>query len=138
MRMFVNRRRELAFLNQLLVRERPGPGQLILLYGRRRIGKTALLRYWATQTGIAATYWVAERELPTYQRRRFYARLRMRAFRRESPRGKAESKKLKDETMALPVFQLSAFDFCFPSRRDERAASAALAHRRGYLRTHVL
>lgn len=73
--MFINRTQELAFLDQLLTRERPGPGQLVLLYGRRRVGKTALLRHWAGQAGIAATYWVAERELPTYQRRRFYARL---------------------------------------------------------------
>lgn len=73
--MFINRTQELAFLDQLLTRERPGPGQLVLLYGRRRVGKTALLRHWAGQAGIATTYWVAERELPTYQRRRFYARL---------------------------------------------------------------
>ncbi|RRR74477.1 MAG: ATP-binding protein [Candidatus Viridilinea halotolerans] len=73
--MFINRTQELTFLSSLLTRERPGPGQLVLLYGRRRVGKTALLRHWATQCGVAATYWVAERELPTYQRRRFYARL---------------------------------------------------------------
>lgn len=73
--MFVNRTHELAFLDQLLTRERPGPGQLVLLYGRRRIGKTALLRHWATNCGIQATYWVAERETATYQRRRFFARL---------------------------------------------------------------
>ena len=73
--MFFNRTHEIAFLNQLLTRERPGPGQMVLLYGRRRVGKTALLRHWASQAGIAATYWVAERELPMYQRRRFYARL---------------------------------------------------------------
>lgn len=73
--MFVNRIRELAFLDQLLVRERPGPGQLVLLYGRRRVGKTALLRHWASRSGIPATYWVAEREVPTYQRQRFYARV---------------------------------------------------------------
>ena len=73
--MFVNRIRELAFLTQLLTRARPGPGQMVLLYGRRRIGKTALLRHWATQCGIPATYWVAERETAHYQRRRFFARL---------------------------------------------------------------
>jgi AAA+ ATPase superfamily predicted ATPase len=73
--MFVNRQAELAFLNSLLTRSRPGPGQLILLYGRRRIGKTALLRHWASTSGIPSTYWVAERELATMQRRRFSARL---------------------------------------------------------------
>lgn len=73
--MFINRTRELAVLSQIVARERPGPGQLVLLYGRRRIGKTALLRHWSAQSDIPATYWVAERELPDYQRRRFYARL---------------------------------------------------------------
>jgi AAA+ ATPase superfamily predicted ATPase len=73
--MFVNRTRELAFLNTLLIRERPGPGQLVLLYGRRRIGKTALLRHWATTAEVPATYWVAERELAALQRQRFFARL---------------------------------------------------------------
>lgn len=73
--MFVNRHSELAFLNSLLTRKRPGPGQLVLLYGRRRIGKTALLRHWATNSDVPATYWVAERELATLQRRRLYARL---------------------------------------------------------------
>lgn len=73
--MFVNRTQELRFLNNLLTRKRPGPGQLVLLYGRRRIGKTALLRHWAIQSGIPATYWVAEKELPTLQRRRFFARI---------------------------------------------------------------
>ncbi len=73
--MFVNRARELAFLASLLTRERPGPGQMVLLYGRRRIGKTALLRHWATTAGVPATYWVAERELAPLQRQRFFARL---------------------------------------------------------------
>jgi len=73
--MFVNRARELAFLTTLLTRDRPGPGQLVLLYGRRRIGKTALLRHWATQADVPVTYWVAERELAPFQRRRFFARL---------------------------------------------------------------
>jgi AAA+ ATPase superfamily predicted ATPase len=73
--MFVDRVRELTFLNTLLARERPGPGQLVLLYGRRRIGKTALLRHWATHSGVPATYWVAEKELAPLQRRRFFARL---------------------------------------------------------------
>jgi len=36
--MFVDRERELAFLNQSLARE--DQGQMILLYGRRRVGKT--------------------------------------------------------------------------------------------------
>ncbi len=67
---FVNRVREFAFLDNLLTRSRPGPAQLILLYGRRRVGKTVLLRYWAerSQQMIGPgqpptyTYWAAEKE----------------------------------------------------------------------------
>src|SRR5262245_40503398 len=43
MAMFIDRHAELDFLQNVLTRTRPGPGQLILLYGRRRVGKTALL-----------------------------------------------------------------------------------------------
>ena len=38
--MFVNRPEELEFFDKLLARRRPGPAQLVLLYGRRRVGKT--------------------------------------------------------------------------------------------------
>jgi hypothetical protein len=64
------RKQELHFLNDILTRRKPGPAQLILVYGRRRIGKTVLLRHWAeqAQTLLAQeqapgyTYWVAEKE----------------------------------------------------------------------------
>lgn len=46
--MFVDRTDELAMLEQLLNRQRGG--ELLLLYGRRRVGKTALLRHWATHS----------------------------------------------------------------------------------------
>jgi AAA+ ATPase superfamily predicted ATPase len=67
--MFVDREQELAFLNQLLTRKRPGPAQLVLLYGRRRVGKTALLKHWAEQSGLPHTYWVAAKEPAPLQRR---------------------------------------------------------------------
>jgi AAA+ ATPase superfamily predicted ATPase len=57
--MFIDRRAELDFLQHVLTRTRPGPGQLILLYGRRRVGKTALLRHWAEHSGLPWTYWMA-------------------------------------------------------------------------------
>ena len=41
--MFVDRQEELDFLNNLLTRNRPGPAQLALLFGRRRVGKSELL-----------------------------------------------------------------------------------------------
>jgi uncharacterized protein len=72
---FVNRQEELAFLNQLLTRKRPGPAQLILVYGRRRVGKTALLSHWVEQSGLPYTYWVADKEPPAAQRRGLAARL---------------------------------------------------------------
>lgn len=73
--MFVDRIQELGFLNSLLTRERPGPAQLVLLYGRRRVGKTELLLHWAQNSGVPFTYWAAERESPTMQRNRLFARL---------------------------------------------------------------
>lgn len=73
--MFVDREPELAFLNSLLTRGQPGPAQLILLYGRRRIGKTVLARHWADSTGLLTTYWAAEPEPAALQRRKLYARM---------------------------------------------------------------
>lgn len=71
--MFVDRQEELAFLNRLLTRQRPGPAQLVLLYGRRRVGKTALLHHWAEQSNLKYTYWVADKEPPNLMRRSLMA-----------------------------------------------------------------
>jgi AAA+ ATPase superfamily predicted ATPase len=73
--MFVDRQAELAFLNSVLERNRPTVAQFILLYGRRRVGKTVLLRHWAEQTGVPHTYWAAEKEPAPLQRRKLFARL---------------------------------------------------------------
>lgn len=73
--MFVNRKRELAFLNNLLTRKFPGPAQLTLLYGRRRVGKSELLLQWAAQCGVPYTYWVAEKMSAAMQRQHFFSRL---------------------------------------------------------------
>lgn len=73
--MLIERQNELAFLNSLLTRSRPGPAQLVLLYGRRRVGKTALLRHWAAQASLPATYWAAEKEPAGLQRRKLLAAL---------------------------------------------------------------
>src|SRR5947208_3487525 len=85
--MFVDRQEELAFLNRLITRKKPGPAQLILLYGRRRVGKTELLHHWAEQSGLSYTYWVANKESAALQRRSLFARL-----------------------MAMPEEQATAFD----------------------------
>ena len=73
--MFVDREQELAFLNDLLIRRHPGPAQLVLLYGRRRIGKSELLLHWAQQSGFKYAYWEAIKESATMQRTHLFARL---------------------------------------------------------------
>ena len=73
--MFVDREQELAFFNRITTRQRPGPAQLILLYGRRRIGKTELLLHWSQQSGLPTTYWTAEKEPAALQRRKLFAAL---------------------------------------------------------------
>ena len=73
--MFVDREKELAFLQSIVTRAHPGPAQLILLYGRRRVGKTALLLHWCAQAGIPATYFAVEKEPAALQRRKLYAQL---------------------------------------------------------------
>ncbi len=73
--MFVDRQAELAFLSSVLERERPTTAQFILLYGRRRVGKTVLLRHWAETSGRPHTYWAAEKEPAPLQRRKLFARV---------------------------------------------------------------
>ena len=78
---FVNREKELAFLNRLLEQTDQRGGQFVLLYGRRRVGKTRLLRHWIAQTDLPATYWVAEKENSAMQRRKFIAEFEQRPLR---------------------------------------------------------
>jgi AAA+ ATPase superfamily predicted ATPase len=73
--MFVDRKRELTFLNDILARRHPGPAQMILLYGRRRVGKSELLLHWAEQSGVPTIYWEAVKESATQQRTRLMGRL---------------------------------------------------------------
>jgi len=65
---FVGRQREIAELNDVLSRS---GAQFILVYGRRRVGKTTLVLYWARQTGHPIIYWVATRDTPAQVRSGF-------------------------------------------------------------------
>lgn len=56
---FVNRDSELVELNALIEQE---GAHFVMVYGRRRIGKTTLLTTWASQTGLPVLYWVAKRD----------------------------------------------------------------------------
>lgn len=62
---FVGRKRELEELNRILSQR---GAQFILVYGRRRVGKTTLLLNWAEQSGRPFIYWVANRDTPTQVR----------------------------------------------------------------------
>ncbi|HSH00890.1 MAG TPA: ATP-binding protein [Anaerolineae bacterium] len=66
--MFVGREREIVDLNDVLAQE---PPQFILVYGRRRIGKTTLLLQWAQASGRPYLYWVAARDTPAQLRQSF-------------------------------------------------------------------
>lgn len=65
---FVGRQREVDELNDVVAR--PG-AQFILVYGRRRVGKTTLILHWAKQTGRPVIYWVATRDTPALLRQGF-------------------------------------------------------------------
>lgn len=54
---FVGRRNELALLDGLWQTEK---ANLLILYGRRRVGKTRLLTYWLKRRAGNGLYWVAE------------------------------------------------------------------------------
>ena len=67
---FIDRQRDLADLNRLLDREE---AQFLLVYGRRRVGKTTLLTRWAADSAarsrVPFIYWIASRNTPTVLRR---------------------------------------------------------------------
>jgi AAA+ ATPase superfamily predicted ATPase len=54
---FVGRGKELALLNQLCDSSK---AELLILYGRRRVGKTRLLSYWLNTIQPRALFWTAE------------------------------------------------------------------------------
>jgi AAA+ ATPase superfamily predicted ATPase len=62
---FVGRERELSELNAILAQPQ---AQFILIYGRRRVGKTTLVLNWARQTGRPVIYWVGTRDTPAQLR----------------------------------------------------------------------
>src|ERR1051325_10336022 len=65
---FHNRTRELRQLDELYAR--PG-GQLFILYGRRRVGKTVLLTHWLNTRKHHALFWTADRTSAESQLRGF-------------------------------------------------------------------
>ena len=66
---------EIDFLNSLITLKRPGPAQLVLTFGRLRVGKSELLLQWARQSELPFTYWEAVKETATQQRTRLFGKL---------------------------------------------------------------
>jgi uncharacterized protein len=61
---FVDRQEELGELNALLASAARDRSEFVIIYGRRRLGKTTLILHWAEQSGRSVLYWVARRETP--------------------------------------------------------------------------
>lgn len=59
MKKFLDREEEIKILNNLIMRE---GSHLVMMYGRRRVGKTTLLVKWAEQAELSLFYWVAKRD----------------------------------------------------------------------------
>ena len=66
---FVDRQEELATLDRLTRESRP---QFVILFGRRRLGKTTLLLEFAAQSGLPALYWVASKQSEAVLQRSLY------------------------------------------------------------------
>ena len=60
---FVDRHEELRRLDQAVLQGRPG---LVVVWGRRRVGKSRLLAEWIGRTG--GLYWVADESAAVIQR----------------------------------------------------------------------
>ena len=65
---FLDRQHELELLNNLWHSQNT---EFLILYGRRRIGKTALLIEWIQRTSQRALYWVASPTSSALQLRSF-------------------------------------------------------------------
>jgi AAA+ ATPase superfamily predicted ATPase len=66
---FVDRKEELAALDRLASESRP---QFVILFGRRRLGKTTLLLEFAARSGLPALYWVASKQSEAVLQRSLY------------------------------------------------------------------
>jgi len=65
---FIGRKRELALIRGEWQNDE---ARMLILYGRRRIGKTRLLTHWINTDSPRALYWVAEPTSPVEQLRSF-------------------------------------------------------------------
>lgn len=92
---FVSREMELALLDDLY--QRTG-AQFLILYGRRRIGKTALITQWGRGIDAPYLYWMASQTSATNQLRNF---------------SQALFQFLNPETTVTPTFSYPSWDAAF-------------------------
>src|SRR5687767_6998026 len=69
---FVDRERELAFLQKAFSRK---GAELLIIYGRRRVGKTSLLQHFAARSPVPFLYHVAAQTTVKEELSRFSRRL---------------------------------------------------------------
>jgi uncharacterized protein len=70
----IDRERELDLLNQQLNGSSSRrKSAFIMMYGRRRVGKSTLLKAWAQRSGRPFTYWAAGKALAEVQMRKLFA-----------------------------------------------------------------
>lgn len=65
---FIARDMELKLLHDLYARR---GAQFLILYGRRRVGKTSLITHWLSQANVPHLYWMATQTSATNQLRNF-------------------------------------------------------------------
>jgi AAA+ ATPase superfamily predicted ATPase len=56
-KLFVGRKQELKVMDELWNSQR---AEFLILYGRRRVGKTQLMKIWAERSQSQVFYWVAD------------------------------------------------------------------------------
>lgn len=92
---FVSREMELALLDDLYHRQ---GAQFLILYGRRRIGKTALITHWGDSLAEPYFYWMASQTSAANQLRNF---------------SQALFQFLNPETAVTPTFSYPSWDAAF-------------------------
>jgi len=91
---FYDRKRELAWLDEWYGRE---GGRLLIVYGRRRVGKTALLDHWVSTRKPMSIFWTAEQKSSTAL---------LRSFSHEIRRHIAPSEPIPDE-FTYPTWEMA-------------------------------
>ncbi len=105
MNRFIGRQQDIEALNAIVAR--PG-AHLLLVYGRRRVGKTTLLLRWAQQTGRPLIYWVARRDTPALVRQSFVRAIWTWAYPSDHTAAAGNGSSVPTFDSWEPIFELAA------------------------------